>query len=111
MGVYCDIELMERKERVESALVRLKSLKGRVTELREQCESLRKLGSEKAIGKVMCSECGTEIGLGQEVLVKDPSGKPNSSFHKECFKAIWTSESWKVGYSNNGLLRMSKDMR
>jgi len=103
----CDTELKEHK--FEDALVRLKSMKDRVVDLRVQCESLRKLQEEKPAEKVVCSDCGKEIEQGQEVMVKDSSGNPMSWYHRDCFRAIWVSEDWKVHYSSHGFLKMSKE--
>ena len=95
----------ERKEKVEAALAMLKSLKYQVSELRAQCEAL-KLQSEKQ-DSLVCSECGNLIDQGQEVTLKDSFGKVKSCYHKDCFKAIWLSQSWIFDYSHPGFLRAS----
>ena len=109
--IHRDIDLPERRERFEAALIRLKSMKDRVAELRVQCESLRKFRAGKTAESVLCAECGREVPQGQEVIVKGPSGEPHSSYHRDCFKAIWASESWRVSYSRPGFLRLSRDSR
>jgi hypothetical protein len=97
----------ERKEKVEAALARLKSLKSQVSELRVQCEALKKLQSEKQKG-LTCNECGKLIEQGQEVTLRDSFGNVKSHYHKDCFKAIWLSQNWRFDYSSPGFLRMSE---
>jgi hypothetical protein len=87
--VRCRSSVFERKEKVEAALVRLKSLKWRISELRAQCEAF-KLESEEQEDFV-CNECGKLIEQGEEVGLKDSFGNVKSRYHKECFKAIWFS--------------------
>ena len=99
--------LGERKEKVEAALVRLKSLRCQVSELRAQCEALKKLESEKQ-QSLTCSECGKLVEQGQEVTLKDSFGKVKGYCHKDCFKAIWASQNWTFDYSSPGFLRMSE---
>lgn len=98
----------ERKEKVEAALARLRSLKCQVSELRAQCEALKKLESEKQNGALICNECGKLIKQGQEVTLKDSFGKVKSYYHKDCFKEIWLSQTWIFDYSHPGFLRMSE---
>jgi len=102
----CPSSVGERKEKVEAALARLKSLKLQVSELRAQCEALKKLESEKQEG-LMCNECGKLIEQGQEVTLKDSFGKVKGCYHKDCFKAIWLSQDWRFDYSSPGFLRMA----
>jgi hypothetical protein len=104
--VRCRSSAGERKEKVEAALARLKSLKTQVSELRAQCEALKKLESEKHEG-LTCSECGELVEQGQEVTLKDSFGKVRGHYHKDCFKAIWLSQNWTFDYSSPGFLRMS----
>ena len=66
---------------------------------------LKKLQLEKQEG-LMCNECGKLIEDGQEVLLKDFYGKVKRHYHKDCFKAIWLSQTWKFDYSSPGFLRM-----
>jgi hypothetical protein len=105
--VRCRSSVEERKEKVEAALARLKSLKCQVSELRAHCEALKKLESERQ--KVLtCNECGKLIEEGQEVTLKDSFGKVKGYYHKDCFKAIWLSQTWIFDYSSPGFLRMSE---
>jgi hypothetical protein len=96
----------EYKEEVESALARAKSLKCRVSELIGQCEVLKKLQSETR-KDLTCSECGKLIEQGQEVALKGSFGKVKTCYHKDCFKAIWRSQTWIFDYSSPGFLRIS----
>jgi hypothetical protein len=102
---HCHSSVGKRKEKVEAALARLKSLKCRVSELRAQCEALKKLQSEKQKG-LTCNECGKPIEQGQEVTLRDSLGNVKSHYHKDCFKAIWLSQNWRFDYSSPGFLRM-----
>jgi hypothetical protein len=103
--VRCRSSVFERKEKVEAALIRLKSLKWRISELRAQCEAF-KLGSEKQEG-FACNECGKLIERDEEVTLKDSFGNVKSRYHKECFKAIWLSQKWRFDYGSSGFLGMS----
>ena len=104
----CDTSLVKEREQFEAALVRLRFMKDRVSELRARCEMLRELRAEKPAGTAMCSECGREIEQGREVTVKDSCGNPRSCYHRDCFRAIWASQNWRVHYSSSGFLQMSK---
>ena len=95
--VRCRSSVFERKEKVEAALVRLKSLKWRISELRSRCEVF-KLESGEQEGFV-CNKCGKLIEQGEEVTLKDSFGNLKSRYHKECFKAIWVSQNWRFDYS------------
>jgi hypothetical protein len=105
--VRCRSSVGERKEKVEAVLARLQSLKSQVSELRAQCEALKKLQSEKQKG-LICNECGKLIEQDQEVTLKDSFGKVKGHYHKDCFKAIWLSQTWIFDYSYPGFLRMSE---
>jgi hypothetical protein len=98
----------ERKEKVEAALARLKSLKCQVSALRAQCEALKKRQSEKHDEALVCSDCGKLIEQGQEVTLKDSFGEVKSHYHKDCFKRIWLSQNWIFDYSSPGFFRMSE---
>jgi hypothetical protein len=106
-----EIDFTEKKERVEAALARLKSLKSNVTQIRLQVESLRRLQEENRQQLASCFECGKEIKQGQEVTVKDQSGNPRRFYHRECFKALWISQSWSFDYSSPGFLKPSKGVK
>lgn len=99
--------VLERKEKVEAALARIRSLKRQVSNLRAQCEELKKLESEKQKGALVCNECGKHIRQGQEVMLKDSFGRVKSHYHRDCFKAIWLSQTWIFDYSHPGFLRIS----
>jgi DNA repair exonuclease SbcCD ATPase subunit len=103
--------MVERKEKVEAALARLKSLKCQVSELRAQCEALKNQQSKKQEEAVVCSECGKPIGQGEEVTLRDSLGKVKRRYHRDCFKAIWLSQTWIFDYSCPGFLRMSESDR
>jgi hypothetical protein len=104
------ISVGERKEKVEVALAMLRSLKCQVSELRMHCEALKKLQSGKQ-GALKCNECGELIKQGQEVTLKDSFGEVKSRYHKDCFKKIWLSQTWKFDYSSPGFLRMPERER
>ncbi|TRO54987.1 hypothetical protein E2P63_00260 [Candidatus Bathyarchaeota archaeon] len=104
-GGCCLSSVGERKEKVEAALVRLRSLKCQISELRAQCEALKKRGSEKQEG-LKCSECGKMIEHGLEVTLKDSFGNVKGCYHRDCFAEIWRSQNWTFDYSSPGFLRM-----
>jgi uncharacterized protein with PIN domain len=95
---------VERKEKAEATLAKLQSLKNQISELRMQCEALKKRQSETQ-RDFTCSECGKLIEPGQEVVLKGSLGKLESYYHRDCFKAIWLSQSWTLDYSEPGFLR------
>ncbi len=105
--VHCRINTAERKEKVEAVLARLQSLKSQVSELRLQCEALKKLQSEKQ-KDLICNECGKLIEQGQEVVLKGSLGQVKGYYHRDCFKAIWLSQTWIFDYSHPGFLRISE---
>ena len=105
--VRCRTSAVERKEKVEAVLARLQSLKNQVSELRMQCEALKKLQSEKQ-KDLICNECGKLIEQGQEVVLKGSFGNVKGYYHRDCFKAIWLSQTWIFDYSHPGFLRMSE---
>ena len=102
------ISWVERKEKAEAALAKLQSLKNQISELRMQCEALKKRQSERQ-KDMTCSECGKLIELGQEVVLKGSFGELASYYHKDCFKAIWRSQTWAFDYSEPGFLRKLDD--
>jgi hypothetical protein len=103
--VHCRINAAERKEKAEVVLARLQSLKSQVSELRVQCEALKKLQSEEP-KDLICNECGKLIEEGQEVVLKGSLGEVKGYYHRDCFKAIWLSQTWIFDYSQPGFLRM-----
>ena len=98
--------LSERKEKVEAALARLKSLKIRISELRVQCEALKLKSDERS--SLKCEECGGLVEEGQEVRLKDSFGEVKGYYHRNCFKEIWLSQNWRFDYSSPGFLRRSE---
>jgi prefoldin subunit 5 len=84
-------DMVERKEQVQTTLARLQSLKCKVSELRAQCEALRKLQSEKQMKALVCNKCGKPVGEGKEITVKDDFGAVKSCYHEDCFKRILSS--------------------
>ena len=86
-------EHFQTREKAKHTLIKLQSLKNKISELRLQCEELKKLRSEyqeKYQEKEMiCDECGERIDPGEEVEVKNSKGIERRHYHKECFKAMW----------------------
>ncbi|MEM3666938.1 MAG: hypothetical protein QW222_07660 [Candidatus Bathyarchaeia archaeon] len=83
-------EQLTAKEKIEELVAKLQILKDKVSELRLQCEDIKKLYSSESDGNaLLCDECGKTIEQGQEVTVRDSSGKEKKRYHKECFKALW----------------------
>lgn len=76
------------KEKAEAVLQRLQALKSKVSELRLQCEELRKLRLEEHGREPLCSECGNSIEPGQEVVIKDSDGTVRTCYHQKCFKQL-----------------------
>lgn len=83
--------MVDRKEKVEAALVRLQSLKHKVAELRLQLKALRELQSEKQEKALLCNYCGKAIRKGKENTIKGSLGEIKRFYHKGCFKAILCS--------------------
>jgi uncharacterized membrane protein len=84
------------REEVEATLRKLQILKSRISELRDQCEELRKLSlhvhtpSPEIIDTTLrCTECGRAIEPGEEIVIKDSDGREARRYHKECFKLFW----------------------
>jgi len=84
-------DVVDRKEKAESTLVRLQSLKRQVSELRLQLEALRELRSEKQEKALLCNHCGKAIKKSKEITIKGSLGEIRSSYHKGCFKAVLSS--------------------
>jgi hypothetical protein len=86
----CPHEQLKTREEVEATLRKLQILKSRISELRTQCEELRRISSETKENTLLCSECGEAIEPRQEIVVKDSGGSGKErNFHKECFKLLW----------------------
>ncbi|MCW3997370.1 MAG: hypothetical protein NWF10_02230 [Candidatus Bathyarchaeota archaeon] len=75
------------KEQIETTLIRLNSLKLKVTELRVKCEKLKRLQKEK-LNENRCKACNKKITHSKEVTFKDPSGKITQYYHKHCFETF-----------------------
>jgi len=84
----CNNEKTRAKERAEVVLQRLQALKSKVSELRLQCEELRKQRLEEQSKGLLCSECGSSIEPGQEVVIKDSDGTIRNYYHPKCFKEL-----------------------
>jgi uncharacterized protein with PIN domain len=108
--IRTESDLAENRVRVEAALVRLKSIRSNIEQIRLQVELLRKMQTENVGTPSVCSECGKEIEHGQEVTVKDASGNPSHFYHRDCFKMLWASQTWKFDYSSPGFLRSLKEV-
>ena len=103
-----DITSIRNRDKIEASLIQLQALKSKVAKLRNQCELLRNMQVKCQNEIVICSNCGKNIESDQKITVKDNSGKPRSHFHSECFKTIWTSQTWKFDYASPGFLRRVK---
>ncbi len=95
----------EQREKIEAVLVRLRAMRSKVNELRMQCESLKSVRVHYQSAMIVCSDCGKQIELDQEIIVKDDSGNPMSYYHKGCFEQIWAAQTWRFDYSVRGFLR------
>ena len=96
------------KERVELALARLKSYRRKISELRAQCETLKKTRSEQK-EDLLCRQCGKPIDKDQKVTLRDSNGKVKGGCHKDCFEEIWRSQDWKFNYSYPGSPKLSRE--
>ena len=86
---FCQHERFNAKEEVEVTLRKLQILKSRISELRAQCEELKKISSETKGNALLCSQCGEAIEPGQEIVVKGSGEAEIRQYHKECFKLLW----------------------
>ena len=71
------------KNQIENTMNRLTSLKFKVTELRIECEKIKKLQTEK-----QCRVCRKTISKGEEITFKDSSRTIQQHYHKTCFGAL-----------------------
>src|SRR4030067_1781775 len=106
--IRVDNGVVERREKIEAALRRLKSLKSHVAELRLQCEDFRRQRLIEQSITLVCSECGEQITHDQEVTLRDSFGKVKSYYHRNCFKAICLSQIWRFDYSSPGFLKLTE---
>jgi hypothetical protein len=93
---HCSSSETESKETIESAMVRLRLLKQQVSELRFQCEGLRRQQFAEQSFESVCAECGKQVNKDQEITLKDSFGKIMGYCHKNCFKTIWLSQTWEI---------------
>lgn len=77
------------KMEIGTTLLVLQNLKTKISELRIQCEDLKKLHSETKSNTLLCSHCASPVIKSQAIGVKDSFGKEKSFFHNECFRALW----------------------
>jgi len=99
-------EQLRASEEVNITLRKLQALREKISDLRAQCEELRRLslktdnlkadnlkadsfGAENDL--VYCSQCGESISPGQEIVVKSSDKAEKKRYHKECFKLLWAS--------------------
>jgi len=64
-------EQFKAKERLETALHKLQTLKNQISELRLKCEDLKKLLSENKSSELQCSKCGDTKEKTQESWTRD----------------------------------------
>jgi hypothetical protein len=97
-------EHVRAKEEMDITLRKLQVLRDRISELRAQCEDLRRLSLETRNTKfedlkvhslkpegtdLLCSQCGESIEPGQEIVVKSSDEAERKHYHKECFRLLW----------------------
>lgn len=95
---------VKARENMDVTLRKLQVLRGKISDLRVQCEELRRLSlkadslkadSLKAdnlgpySGGFLCSQCGESIEPDQEIVVKSLDGTEKKHYHKDCFKLLW----------------------
>jgi hypothetical protein len=101
-------ESKARKD-MDITLRKLQVLRGKISDLRAQCEELRKLSLKADSFKAnssraesfkadslrmessgfLCSQCGESIEPGQEIVVKSLDETEKKHYHKDCFKLLW----------------------
>jgi hypothetical protein len=85
---------VKAREEMDITLQKLQVLRGKISELRTQCEELRNLSLKadslraKSSG-LLCSQCGESIEPGQEIIVKSSDETEKKHYHKECFRLLW----------------------
>ena len=72
-------------KKAAEVLRRLRALRGEVHELRLQLEETRQQRLAEHRRELVCSECGSSMDNGQEVVVKDTNGIIKGRYHQECF--------------------------
>ena len=89
-------------EKKDVTLRKLQALKDKISEIRHQCEELRKQVSANKVfenkvseNKVsenkasLCNQCGKAIEPYQEVVVKDSAGIERRHYHAKCFQVLF----------------------
>jgi hypothetical protein len=100
-------ERANSREKMDVTLRKLQALKDKISEIRHQCEELRKQVSANKVfenkvfenkvseNKVsenkasLCNQCGNAIEPNQEVVVKDSAGIERRHYHTKCFQALF----------------------
>lgn len=77
------------KEKIETAIVRLNSIKIKVANLRRNLEEI-KIQTEIE-SRNICKKCTNLITKNEEVIFKDHSGKTIKHFHRKCFESLIAS--------------------
>jgi hypothetical protein len=78
---------LDPSRKTEELLRKLQLLKGRVSQLKEQCEEIQSYHMEEK-GLYRCDECGRSIERGQEVEAKNFCDR-SQYYHKKCFRKLW----------------------
>jgi hypothetical protein len=77
------------QDKVELTMRKLQALKVRISELRHQCEELKKMPRVVKSDAMLCDGCGGAVESGQEIVFKDSSGTKRHYYHKGCFSKLW----------------------
>jgi hypothetical protein len=99
---------MGQREQIEAVMARLKLQKRKISDLRIHCEELKKRQYIIQNMTRLCPACNIEVKPDQDVILKDSFGKIIGHYHKECFKQIWVSNTWKFDYLVPGFLKPSE---
>ena len=105
------LSIVESKEKVELILDGLKVLRNQVAEIIEKYKTMRQTETENQKKTIACSECGKVVQQDKVITFRDALGNPRSYFHRDCFKNIWISQSWRFDYSAPGFLAKSEMSR
>ena len=80
---------LEVRDKIEVTLIKLSTLKSTISDLRLQCEELRKMKLRDKDKILSCSECGNTAKLGEEIVIRNSAGTKKNYYHKKCFQALW----------------------
>jgi hypothetical protein len=80
-----------QKEQIETAIVRLNSIKSKVVNLRVNLEKIKV--QTEIESRNICKKCKNLITKNEEVIFKDHSGKKIQHFHRKCFESLIASIS------------------